>query len=86
MYGEYINHQIIDGPSGWVDLPPTWIEWIPFIEMFDVNGDGILDIVPDSEGISNPNYNELKRYWGMYYRGDSSGRFELDFFNPNQPN
>ena len=84
--GEYINHQIIDGPSGWFDLPPTWIEWIPFIEMFDVNGDGILDIVPDSEGISNPNYNELKRYWGMYYRGDSSGRFELDFFNPNQPN
>ena len=83
--GEYINHQIIDGPSGWFDLPPTWIEWIPFIEMFDVNGDGILDIVPDSEGISNPNYNELKRYWGMYYRGDSSGRFELDFFNPNQP-
>ena len=84
--GEYINHQIIDGPTGWFDLPPTWIEWIPFIEMFDVNGDGILDIVPDSEGISNPNYNELKRYWGMYYRGDSSGRFELDFFNPNQPN
>ena len=84
--GEYVNHQIIDGPSGWFDLPPTWIEWIPFIEMFDVNGDGILDIVPDSEGISNPNYNELKRFWGMYYRGDSSGRFELDFFNPNQPN
>ena len=83
---EYVNHQIIDGPSGWFDLPPTWIEWIPFIEMFDVNGDGILDIVPDSEGISNPNYNELKRYWGMYYRGDSFGRFELDFFNPNQPN
>ena len=84
--GEYINHQIIDGPSGWFDLPPTWIDWIPFIEMFDVNGDGILDIVPDSEGISNPNYDPLKRYWGMYYRGDSSGRFELDFFNPNQPN
>jgi uncharacterized repeat protein (TIGR02543 family) len=84
--GEYINHQIIDGPSGWFDLPPTWGEWIPFIEMFDVNGDGILDIVPDSEGISNPNYDPLKRYWGMYYRGDSSGRFELDFFNPNQPN
>ena len=84
--GEYVNHQIIDGPSGWFDLPPTWIEWIPFIEMYDVNGDGILDIVPDSEGISNPNYNELKRFWGMYYRGDSSGRFELDFFNPNQPN
>ena len=53
---------------------------------FDANGDGILDIVPDSEGISNPNYDPLKRYWGMYYRGDSSGRFELDFFNPNQPN
>jgi len=54
--------------------------------MFDVNGDGILNIVPDSEGRSNPNYNELKRFWGMYYKGDSLGRFKLEYFNPNQPN
>ena len=83
---EYVEHQIIDVPNSWFDLPPTWIEWIPFIEMFDVNHDGILDIVPDSEGISNPDYNELKRFWGMYYKGNSSGRFELEYFNPNQPN
>ena len=43
---EYVNHQIIDGPEGWFDLPPTWIEWIPWIKLFDVNSDGIMDIVP----------------------------------------
>ena len=84
--GEYVKHQIIDGPDGWFDLPPTWIEWIPFIEMFDVNGDNILDIVPDSEGISNPNYNGLKRFWGLYYRGIPGGTFEIDYFDPDQIN
>ena len=82
--GEYAEHQIIDGPDGWFDLPPTWIEWIPFIEMFDVNGDNILDIVPDSEGISNPNFNGLKRFWGLYYRGIPGGTFEIDFFDPDR--
>jgi hypothetical protein len=84
--GEYVEHQIIDGPDGWFDLPPTWIEWIPFIEMFDVNGDNILDIVPDSEGISNPNYNGLKRFWGLYYRGIPGGTFEIDFFDSDSIN
>ena len=84
--GEYVEHQILDGPDGWFDLPPTWIEWIPFIELFDVNGDNILDIVPDSEGISNPNYNGLKRFWGLYYRGIPGGTFEIDFFDPNMIN
>jgi hypothetical protein len=83
---EYIEHQIIDGPDGWFDTPPTWIEWIPFIEMFDVNGDNILDIVPDSEGISNPNYNGLKRFWGLYYRGIPGGTFEIDFFDSDSIN
>jgi hypothetical protein len=84
--GEYVEHQILDGPDGWFDLPPTWIEWIPFIELFDVDGDNILDIVPDSEGISNPNYNGLKRFWGLYYRGIPGGTFEIDFFDPNMIN
>jgi hypothetical protein len=84
--GEYVEHQIIDGPDGWFDLPPTWIEWIPFIELFDVNGDNILDIVPDSEGISNPNYNALKRFWGLYYRGIPGGTFEIDFFDSDSIN
>ena len=54
--------------------------------MFDVNGDNILDIVPDSEGISNPNYNGLKRFWGLYYRGIPGGTFEIDYFDPDQIN
>jgi len=83
---EYINHQILDQPEGWFDLPPTWIEWVPFIQLFDVNGDCVLDIVPDSEGLSNPNYSELSRFWGLYYRGQSSGNFVLDYFNPSNPN
>lgn len=83
--GEYINHQILDQPEGWFDLPPTWIEWIPFIEFFDVNGDCILDIVPDYEGISNPNFSQLNRFFGMYYKGNTSGYFELEFFNPSNP-
>ena len=51
--------------------------------MFDVNGDHILDIVPDSEGMSNPNFNGLKRFWGLYYRGIPGGTFEIDFFDPD---
>ena len=83
--GEYVNHQVLDQPDGWFDLPPTWIEWIPFIEFFDVNGDCILDIVPDYEGISNPRFDQLNRYFGLYYKGNESGYFELEFFNPSNP-
>ena len=83
---EYVNHQIIDGPDGWFDLPPTWIEWIPWIKLFDVNSDGIMDIVPDHENINDPNFNQLNRYWGLYYKGNSSGFFEIDFFDPNMKN
>ena len=82
----YVNHQIINQPEGWFDLPPTWIEWIPWIRLFDVNGDNIMDIVPDSENINDPNYNPLKRYWGMYYKGSLGGTFEIDYFDPDQIN
>jgi len=34
-------------------------------------------------GISNPNYNGLKRFWGLYYRGIPGGTFEIDFFDPD---
>ena len=82
----YVNHQIINQPEGWFDLPPTWMEWIPWIRLFDVNGDNIMDIVPDSENINDPNYNPLKRYWGMYYKGSLGGTFEIDYFDPDQIN
>ena len=82
----YVNHQIINQPEGWYDFPPTWIEWIPWIRLFDVNGDNIMDIVPDSENINDPNYNPLKRYWGMYYKGSLGGTFEIDYFDPDQIN
>ena len=82
----YVNHQIINQPEGWYDFPPTWIEWIPWIRLFDVNGDNIMDIVPDSENINDPNYNPLKRYWGMYYRGSLGGTFEIDYFDRDQIN
>ena len=83
---EYVNHQIIDGPEGWFDLPPTWIEWIPWIKLFDVNSDGIMDIVPDHENINDPSFNQLNRYWGLYYRGIPGGTFEIDFFDPDSIN
>ena len=81
---EYINHQILDQPDGWFEFP-GWIEWIPFIQLFDVNGDCLLDIVPDSEGISNPRFNQLSRFWGLYYRGQPGGTFVLDYFDPSNP-
>ena len=81
---EYVNHQILDQPEGWFEFP-TWIQWIPFIQLFDVNGDCILDIVPDSETISNPRNNQLSRFWGLYYRGQPGGTFVLDYFDPSNP-
>jgi hypothetical protein len=57
-----------------------------WIRLFDVNGDNIMDIVPDSENINDPNYNPLKRYWGMYYKGSLGGTFEIDYFDPEQIN
>tara|TARA_B100001093_G_C26128272_1_gene717964 strand:- start:111 stop:278 length:168 start_codon:yes stop_codon:yes gene_type:complete len=53
--------------------------------LFDVNGDCLLDIVPDSEGMSNPRFNQLSRFWGLYYRAKSGGTFVLDYFNPSNP-
>ena len=81
---EYINHQILDQPDGWFEFP-TWIEWIPFIQLFDVNGDCLLDIVPDYEGLSNPRFNQLSRFWGLYYRAQPGGTFVLDYFDPSNP-
>ena len=79
---QYINHQILDQPEEWFTTP-YWFEWVANIEFFDVNRDCFIDIVPD-RGVALPVPNE-DIFYGIYYKGNSDGYFELDYFDPDHP-
>ena len=72
----YVQTNLLVSPIGW---EKTWIQWIDWTSIIDIDGDCNLDIVPDSENLNDVNYAELKAFNKLYYKGDGKGGFTLAY-------
>jgi hypothetical protein len=77
---DYIDYKSIDSPKGW---PKS--EWLDWVDIYDLDNDGILDIVPDDQELNysrNSQYqpiNELKTFSKMYFKGDGKCNFTITY-------
>lgn len=72
----YVQSELLLSPSGW---EKTWIQWIDWTSVVDIDGDCNLDIVPDSENLNDNRYEELKSFNKLFYRGDGKGSFTIAY-------
>ena len=72
----YVQSELLLSPSGW---EKTWIQWIDWTSVVDIDGDCNLDIVPDSENLNDNTYEELKSFNKLFYRGDGKGSFTIAY-------
>jgi hypothetical protein len=72
----YAQAQLLQSPSGWEKTSYQWIDWV---SVKDIDGDCILDIVPDSERLNMPNHFELSPFNKLYYKGDGKGGFIIAY-------
>jgi len=72
----YNQTSLLSSPSGWEN---SWIEWIDWTYVKDVDGDCVLDIVPDSENLNDPSFSDLKNFNKLYYKGDGKGGFLISY-------
>jgi len=57
-----------------------WIEWAYRTLVYDVNKDGLLDLVPESDHLNSKSYEPTKEYRGLYYEQKHDGNFEIKYF------
>ena len=50
-------------------------QWIASVKIVDVDNDGKLDIVPDSENLNDPTNTQCLEFYKTYYKGDNHGNF-----------
>ena len=73
---DYVQLSTIEYPQGWPNL-----EWLDWIDVYDVDGDCNLDIVPDDQELNftkTTQYQpiaDMKKFFGMYFKGDGKGNF-----------
>jgi hypothetical protein len=72
----YVQSQLLPSPPGWNKTSYQWIDWV---SVKDIDGDCILDIVPDSERLNMPNHFELFPFNKLYYKGDGKGGFLIAY-------
>lgn len=72
----YIQTHLLDSPEGFDDL---WVQWIQSTHVIDIDGDCILDLVPESEYINDYNYNTMNQYNRLYYKGDTFGNYSVQY-------
>ncbi len=76
----YIDLSTIDYPQGW----PNY-EWLDWIDVYDLDGDCILDIVPDDQELNYTRTTQyqpiadMKNFFGMYFKGDGKGNFSISY-------
>lgn len=74
---QYDEFQILNAPDGWIDN--TWVDWIPWTFVQDIDGDCILDIIPDSERLNDTSFELLSKWRGLYYKGSIDGKFMIEY-------
>jgi len=70
---------ILNQPETWFSDPNMWIEWPQKTLVFDVNRDGLLDLIPESDHINSSTYQPTLRYKGLYYQQNISGDFDINY-------
>ena len=70
---------ILNQPETWFSDPNMWIEWPQKTLVFDVNRDGLLDLIPESDHINSSTYQPTLRYKGLYYQQNISGDFHINY-------
>jgi len=70
---------ILNQPETWFSDPNMWIEWPQKTLVFDVNRDGLLDLIPESDHINSSTYQPTLRYKGLYYQQNISGGFDINY-------
>lgn len=73
----YFEYKVLDQPSGW----PDW-GWMRWVDVYDIDGDCNLDIVPDFALLNVVGQNaiyDFAKFRGLYYKGDGKGNFEITY-------
>lgn len=73
------EHMVLNQPADWFSDPNMHIEWPMKTTIFDVNYDGLLDIVPESDKLNSKSYTPNLKFKGIYYRQLQDGSFEIDY-------
>ena len=71
---------ILNQPETWFSNQDMWIEWAYRTLVYDVNKDGLLDLVPESDHLNSQSYEPTKEYRGLYYEQKNDGNFEIKYF------
>ncbi|MFM1808676.1 MAG: hypothetical protein RLZZ242_1401, partial [Bacteroidota bacterium] len=48
--------------------------------IYDVDKDGLLDIVPESDKLNSKTYIFNQEFKGLFYRQNSDGTFTVDYY------
>ncbi len=77
---QYVESTVLDYPSGW---PSS--EWLDWVDVYDIDGDCNLDIVPDDQELNYTRtsqyqpVNDLKKFSNMYFKGNGKGGFAIAY-------
>ena len=69
----------LNQPETWFSNPDMWIEWPYRTLVYDVNKDGLLDLIPESDHLNSQSYNPTENYRGLYYEQRFNGSFEIKY-------
>lgn len=72
----YTQSQLLSSPNGYEN---TVFQWIAWVKIFDVDKDGKLDIVPDSENLNDRTNTQCEKFYGLHYKGDGNGNFVISY-------
>ena len=56
------------------------VEWPYKTLVYDVNKDGRLDLIPESDHLNSASHQPTKDYRGLYYEQRFDGNFEIKYF------
>jgi hypothetical protein len=74
----YVQTALLSSPAGYESI--DWsIGWINWVGTCDVDGDGNLDIVPDSDWLNEPLLSPLNKFYKLYYKNDGKGNFAITY-------
>lgn len=74
----YVQSTLLSSPVGYENVDKS-ISWLNWINTCDVDGDGNLDIVPDSDWLNDSLLTVTNKFYKLYYKGDGKGNFAITY-------
>ena len=78
--GEVSQVRLLDQPETWFSNTDMVVEWPYKTLVYDVNKDGRLDLIPESDHLNSASHQPTKDYRGLYYEQRFDGNFEIKYF------